>query len=325
MWLACACEGITSPKNSTGTHLELSQIGRQLGPFVGEGEGNVPIKHALPVSRVRRRFRKIDLRIVQGAAQQRQTLIPLPIANRRLLDATDGEVARDLDRARQEHVMDERSGVLDLETLFRIPESFLQVGPEGHDVVKVGELWVALDGFLCEGDRLGDAGADDKELEVEHVGEIFFVGSAPLADFLGTDRQGIGPHGERETGADEFRSAGELVDGLEAALVDGELVAGDELGEGESEFVEIAVMCTLYHRLLVFGGGTESHGGFAACGAIVDNELGKVIREATLHGVHEDARIVEQDLGIRGGLVEPYDSAERIETRMEIRAADGRD
>ena len=260
------------------THPELPQIGRQFRALVGEGEGDEPVKHALPVSRVWRRFREIDLGIVQGAAQQRQTLVPLAIAYRRLLDAADGQVTGDLDRAGQEHVVDKRGGVLDLETLFRVPESFLQVGPEGHDVVKVGEFGVALDGFLCEGDGLGDAGADDKELEVEHVGEVFFVGPAPLADFLCTDGQGVGPHGEWETGTYEFGFAGDLIDGLEAALVNGELVARDEIGEGETEFIKIAAMCTFYHCVLIFGGGTEGHGRFAACGTIVDDEFGKMVR-----------------------------------------------
>ena len=194
------------------------------------------------MTRVGRRFRKIDLRIIQGTAQQRLTLLPLPIADRRLLHTTDGQVARNLDGSGQEYVVDKRRSVLDLESLFRVPESFLQICPEGHDVVKIGELGVALDGFLGEGDRLGEARADDEELEIKHVGEVFLVGPAPLADLFGTEGQCVGPHREWETTTDELGFASTRVDGLEAALVDGELVAWDQFGEGESQLVEITMM-----------------------------------------------------------------------------------
>jgi len=109
------------------TYLEFSQIGRQFGTLVGEGEGEKPVEHALPVSRVWRCFREIGFRVVQRTAQECLTLIPFPIPNRRLLDAADGEVTRNLDRTRQEHVVDKHGGVLDLEALFRIAETFLQV------------------------------------------------------------------------------------------------------------------------------------------------------------------------------------------------------
>ena len=198
--------------------------------------------------------------------------------------------------------MNEGRGVLDLKTFFRIPQSFLQVRPKRHDIVKVRELGVALDGFLCEGDRFGDAGADDKILEVQHVSEVLFATPAPLTDLFGTKGQCVGPHREWKTGADEFRSSRPLVYGLEAALVDRELVAGDERCEGDSKLIEIAVMHTLYHCFLVLRDRKECHGRLAACGTIVDDKVGKVCRQATLHRGHECSGIIE-DFRIRRRLV----------------------
>lgn len=80
----------------TATDLEFLQINRQFGALVSEGEGDVPVEHTLPVSRVRWCFGEINLRIVQGAAQQCLALLPFVIAYRRLLDPTDGQVARNL-------------------------------------------------------------------------------------------------------------------------------------------------------------------------------------------------------------------------------------
>ena len=228
--------------------------------------------------RVRRGLCEIDLGIVQGAAQERLTLVPLAIPDRRLLDAGNGEIGRYLDRTRQEDIVNKRRGVLELETLFRVPESFLQVLSERHDVIKVGEPGVALDGFLGEGGRLGEARAHDKEFEVEHVRKVFFLRLAPLANLFGAQGQRVGPHSEREPSAHKFTPAGALIEGLEAALVDGELVARNQFGQRESKFVKITVLDALYHRFLEFCDGAKGDRRFATGSTIVDNEIGKVIR-----------------------------------------------
>lgn len=46
----------------------------------------------------------------------------------------------------------------------------------------------------------------------------------------------------RKPGADDFGVAGEVVECLEATLVDGEFVTEDEVSEGETEFVNVVVI-----------------------------------------------------------------------------------
>lgn len=46
----------------------------------------------------------------------------------------------------------------------------------------------------------------------------------------------------RKPGADDFGLAGEVVECLEATLVDGEFVTEDEVSEGETEFVNVVVI-----------------------------------------------------------------------------------